>query len=992
MQKLLLFGAVIFMCCIVQGQTFTGTGGSIPSLSTTQTRFPINITGIGSINSTLFGLDSVSLSITHPSVNELEILLLAPDGTVVPLSIQNGGAGNSYINTCFSAMGAGSIKFASAPFTGKFIPEGYLGSVNNGQNANGIWYLCIQDKTGAGNSGALINWSISFSNTPAVAAPVMPTCSSTLPGSSSCTTATMVCDLKALCGSTIGSSVQDWPGSGLNGSCFGLENNSFIKFVASANTASFNVWVPTNTNDTSGGIQMLFFSGTCGSGAVSVYGCYPHIFPYQSPAKPLASVVSAKGLTIGNTYYLMIDGLNNDNCTFSIAAITGVKTFTVPGPIITSPLFYCQNNTATALTATGNNLLWYSTAASAPGSVAAPVPVTTIAGNSFYYVSQTTNGCESPRSAITVTTSATISPVTGFKYNPDTVCKNGVNPGPVYNLGFTNGGVFSSSTGLSINAGNGNINLAASTPGTYTVTYNYIANGCTTAGSSSTNITIDASTTTNTLFSYNSPTCLDGINPVPATAAAFTLGGVYNSTIGLSINSKTGVINLAASKPGTYQITYSLAKLGCRFATSNFSFITILANTKAVTGFSYSPSAVCPVDNNPVLSKSSGFVNGGKYTATPAGLNINSVTGAIDVATSSVGIYFITYGVPALGCRQASSSLDTFIIRSSAPPVTDFSYNGPVCKSDTATIPLLGISFTLGGIFSSSNGLVINSSSGKIDLTQSVSGDYVIKYALPATACSVAGNSLASLQIVTQPLPPTLLTTSICGTGETALKVKGTGLIQWYSDAAITKLLNAGDTYNVKLSNTTRFYLTSTVGSCGSNILQADVTVYKIPVAPFLGNDTSICKGDMLILDAGIYNGYLWQGGSTKQTFSVTNSGDYKVIVSNSAGCTNSDSIKINVLENCGDINFPTAFSPNADGLNDKFGPVGNIFVVSKYTLKIFNRYGELVFISNNPYQKWEGTCSGKIPSGNSSYLWVATYIYNNKINKVQKGNVMIVK
>ena len=239
MQKSLIFIVLIFSFIFTKGQTFNGTGGSIPGSSITQKCFDVTVSGIGIINNSTFGLASVCLSINHPNVDELEILLSAPDGTVVPLSIQNGGTGNNYSNTCFTATAASSIKFGNTPFNGTFLPEGYLGSVNNGQNANGVWSICIQDRRNTGNSGTLSNnWSLTFNNTPAPLPPALPDCATTLPATSSCTNATVICDFNGLCGSTSGNSVQDWPSSGLN-NCFNLQNNSFIKFIASIQRFNF---------------------------------------------------------------------------------------------------------------------------------------------------------------------------------------------------------------------------------------------------------------------------------------------------------------------------------------------------------------------------------------------------------------------------------------------------------------------------------------------------------------------------------------------------------------------------------------------------------------------------------------------------------------------------------------------------------------------------------------------------------------------------------
>lgn len=72
-------------------------------------------------------------------------------------------------------------------------------------------------------------------------------------------------------------------------------------------------------------------------------------------------------------------------------------------PTVTSPVTYCEGATAAALTASGNNLLWYTVPAGGTGSANAPVPVTATAGSTTYYVSQVSGQCESDRVPIVVT-------------------------------------------------------------------------------------------------------------------------------------------------------------------------------------------------------------------------------------------------------------------------------------------------------------------------------------------------------------------------------------------------------------------------------------------------------------------------------------------------------------------------------------------------------------------------------------------------------------
>lgn len=92
------------------------------------------------------------------------------------------------------------------------------------------------------------------------------------------------------------------------------------------------------------------------------------------------------------------------------AAITvTVNAKPAPPTVSLAPVSYCQNNAATALTATpttGGILLWYTVpTGGTPGNATAPIPSTATVGNSNYYVSQTVSGCESDRANIVVNTS-----------------------------------------------------------------------------------------------------------------------------------------------------------------------------------------------------------------------------------------------------------------------------------------------------------------------------------------------------------------------------------------------------------------------------------------------------------------------------------------------------------------------------------------------------------------------------------------------------------
>ena len=160
---MLLIGALFCFQPLSNAQTFTFTGPlAIPDASCpVETLADIAVTGIGTIDGLATQLSEVCIDITHTFDADLEISLRAPDGTTIPLSLDNGGGGDNYTGTCFSEAGPdGPIDGGTAPFMGNYTPEGDL-TMFNGVNADGTWSLVLCDDAGA-DTGTLNSWSIMF--------------------------------------------------------------------------------------------------------------------------------------------------------------------------------------------------------------------------------------------------------------------------------------------------------------------------------------------------------------------------------------------------------------------------------------------------------------------------------------------------------------------------------------------------------------------------------------------------------------------------------------------------------------------------------------------------------------------------------------------------------------------------------------------------------------------------------------------------------------
>ncbi len=88
-------------------------------------------------------------------------------------------------------------------------------------------------------------------------------------------------------------------------------------------------------------------------------------------------------------------------------------------------------------------------------------------------------------------------------------------------------------------------------------------------------------------------------------------------------------------------------------------------------------------------------------------------------------------------------------------------------------------------------------------------------------------------------------------------------------------------------------------------------------------------------------------------------------------GCTSSVTGLIKVIANC-NIDMPSAFTPNGDGINDFFYPL-NAYKTQNLLFRVYNRFGQIVFESRDWQQKWDGRIGGK-EQGPSTFTWTLSY------------------
>jgi gliding motility-associated-like protein len=130
------------------------------------------------------------------------------------------------------------------------------------------------------------------------------------------------------------------------------------------------------------------------------------------------------------------------------------------------------------------------------------------------------------------------------------------------------------------------------------------------------------------------------------------------------------------------------------------------------------------------------------------------------------------------------------------------------------------------------------------------------------------------------------------------------------------------------------------------------------------------------------------------QIFNPLISSDYtalpELIVQNDFGCYDTINKPVQVIFSCY-IAVPTAFTPNADGLNDYLYPL-KAYKSSGLSFSIYNRFGQRVFYSTDWQNKWDGTYNNQ-PQNAGTYVWILDYInVDTKKREQQKGTSILIR
>jgi len=722
-----------------------------------------------------------------------------------------------------------------------------------------------------------------------------------------------------------------------------------------------------------------------------------------------SSSVILSEITVATTYTLVgvpLSGALCANDTFKFTVLPGVS---LP-PVVTN-VSYCLNVPSVPLTATGSNLMWYTSATAPLGSSTAPTPSTAVAGTFTWWVTQHSGSClESIRMPITVTVT-----------NPPSVTPSSNGPvcqGLTLNLFASDtvtmgvptftwigpGGFTSTSQNPSIGG------VPVSATGTYSVVIN--VNGC--VDTSITSVIINPNPVI-TGTGFNTPSqCrfqdgaleIAGLSLGETYVTHFTIGGITVTGLG-TVNPATDSLKISNDSAGTYNNVYVTDTNGCVSNTVTI-FVSDGVKPPAPTLSSNGPicqdSVLMLYATDTALNISYSWVGPSAFSSTQENPVINPAS------ASTIGVYTCTIKKNVTGCVPLPS---TIIVNFKPTPVVDIATAHSVCLHDTLTFSSSGPSYpgatyywtlpvatsvAVGSLTTPTVGVVFDSSfHHQVILTVSLNG---------CTNWDTTG-----VYVVPTPALGLYVAPDICVGDTTAVALTTTsyspviGHYDWNFDGGsiATAAAGTGGPYSVYWS-TPGLHVVQVTGytlqSVCASITQFDtINVHPLPDASFTGSGPA-CTGDSILLTATTsVAGYSYTWAPAAFFSGTLNSptayctvlipSNVSLTVSDPYGCTAIDSVYFDP-SSCCDVIYPLAFSPNGDGHNDRLRAI----TTGHHQLNIFrvvNRWGTTVYENvNSDSDGWDGTYNG-VPQDVDTYYWYIKYTCGGKTYE-KNGDVILVR
>jgi gliding motility-associated-like protein len=741
-----------------------------------------------------------------------------------------------------------------------------------------------------------------------------------------------------------------------------IENNSWIKFTASATTAVLQVSIYDCFvgNYPSGGIQMQIFSGN---------NCCDFIPVSNFEENSSGFTITANNLTVGNDYYLMVDGYAGDICSYTITAESGVQ---FPDIAEVAPI--CQGQSVILTAPPGaTSYEWQHNGATTQSVSVSPATTQT------YY-------CE-------------VTGLCGFKQMLDVVVTVIANPA----VSITNG------TNVSICSGQ---SVTLNATGATTYSWSNGTNGASTTVSPLTNTMYTVTGTANGCIASTSTTVQVNSNPtlsVNPTATDADCGGSNGALTGAVVNgtpsftyswtngSGTQVgtsLNLSGVPAGVYTLTVTDGN----FCSGTFGPFSII-NPGAPTAPGLIVSDPTPCLNSSITFSASSEPGATLTWSGPNGFSSSDEEFTLNSITSTNSGTYCVYATLA-GCSGPASCE---IISIQALPIVVVGIN------DADLLICLGSSFELnasGGTsyeWTAPNGT--NTTGSSIVVTSANDSNTGI-YEVEVTDVNGCNNS-GSIEVGLAQLPDLNLSSgavndTYCSNSIIQLTAGGATSYVWNTPSGGSSNEQTLTITNADANDEGWYIVTGLDENSCSNADSILIHVITNFYAVASAGDSVICPGDPINLLASNGSSFLWTGplsfSSTSQNPIITNAqlnntGWYTVYVTDENGCQAEDSVYI-LVTNSGDcFLIPTLFTPDGDPFNQTW-VINGIENYLNAEVEIYNRWGNMVYFSSPYNNDWDGTVNrgtiidsnGKVPVG--TYFFIIRL--NDLDNKEFKGYVEV--
>lgn len=408
----------------------------------------------------------------------------------------------------------------------------------------------------------------------------------------------------------------------------------------------------------------------------------------------------------------------------------------------------------------------------------------------------------------------------------------------------------------------------------------------TSSGCESPSLTVAVTVTTNPTISSTTAgsTCGAGTVNLAAIASAGTLNWYSASSGGSSLGTNSNYTTASISTTTTYYVD---ATLNSCVSTSRTAVIATVNSVPTISGTT--PASICGSGTLSLqATASAGSVNW--YDASTNGNLLASNTGSFTTPSISSNT---TYFVQAVNNGCFSLSRTAVVATVLTIPTISSTSGGERCGTGTVSLLASASAGSVKWYSATSGGSALTTSTSFTTPSISSTTTYYVEAEDQGCVSTSRSSVIATVKAI--PTITNVSSNTRCGDGSVTLGATASGgNLSWYSASSGGSSLGSSNSFTTpSLSNTTSYYVESTLNGCVSSRSEVIATVTQLPVV-ISGNLTDY---DQVSLTASGGQTYLWDAGLSPNLASNTfdESGTYTVSVTNNSGCTTTKSVNVQI-------------------------------------------------------------------------------------------------